>query len=243
MKVTRYEPQNTVLYLSGMFGGGWAWDGVIKRLWNTKAVVVDDPLCAIGGSVNSITNELVPIVKSIRGPATVVGNSLGGIVALKLASLLPECVDQVVISGSAGFNVVDLGYPFDRHNIDAFARKLGKSIYYDEEKMTICDLDRVRACLSENIRAVARLMNEGNKKASADELLGKVTQPVYAIWGKQDTVTPLASAMELLRKHGIPVNVIDRCGHSPMREAPKEFARHLSDLLAFRQPMKLKLLA
>ena len=76
MKVTRYEPQNTVLYLSGMFGGGWAWDGVIKRIWNTKAVVVDDPLCAIGRSVNSITDELVPVVKSIRDPVTVVGNSL-----------------------------------------------------------------------------------------------------------------------------------------------------------------------
>lgn len=243
MKVIQYQPQNTVLYLSGMFGGGWAWDGVIKHVWNTKAVVVDDPLCAIGKSVDSITNELLQVVKSIREPVTVVGNSLGGFIALKLASLLPEHVDQVVISGSAGFNVVDLGYPFDRHDIEAFSLKLAKSIYYDEGKITVRDLARVKACLSENIRSVARLMNEGNKKTSADKLLGEVTQPVYAIWGKQDTVTPLNSAMELLRKHGVPVDIIDKCGHSPMCESPKEFAMHLSDLLVSRQPMKLKLLA
>ncbi len=65
----------------------------------------------------------------------------------------------------------------------------------------------------------------------------------HAIWGKQDTVTPLNSAMGLLRKHGVPVDIIDKCGHSPMCESPKEFAMHLSDLLVSRQPMKLKLLA
>lgn len=242
MEVTQFKNHSSVLYLSGLFGGGWSWDEVIKHVYCANNIVIQDPLCAISNDPENLVAALRPVLSSIGVPVTIVGTSLGGLIAMQLACDMPEYIEQVVISDSAGFNVVDLGYPFDRHNIDDFSLKLANSIYHDPDKIRFIDLERLRETLRAHIRSVARLMNVGNKSLIAEDLLKQIEVPVRAIWGANDSITPLSAAELLFRRYGVEVNLIDNCGHSPMCEAPEEFAMCLNKLVS-RQPMELQLFA
>jgi pimeloyl-ACP methyl ester carboxylesterase len=56
------------------------------------------------------------------------------------------------------------------------------------------------------------------------EELSQIKQPTCLIWGKNDTVTPPFVGEEF--KKLIPnseLHFIDKCGHAPMMEVPKEF--------------------
>ena len=54
--------------------------------------------------------------------------------------------------------------------------------------------------------------------------LPNFTIPVNLIWGKQDIVTPpeVAEDFHRLMPNSV-LNWIDKCGHAPMMEHPKQF--------------------
>jgi len=65
------------------------------------------------------------------------------------------------------------------------------------------------------------------------EELNEIKVPTCLIWGKNDIVTPPFVAEEF--KKLIPqseLHFIDKCGHAPMMEVPKEFNEILSKFLS-----------
>src|SRR5262249_54807904 len=80
-------------------------------------------------------------------------------------------------------------------------------------------------------RAVARSV--GGVLAADAQPLRRITQPVLAIWGREDRIVPTGRSPPLLRATPHPrPGIIDRCGHAAMLEQPGEFTRHLAEFLA-----------
>jgi pimeloyl-ACP methyl ester carboxylesterase len=183
---------------------------------------------------------------------TLIGNSLGGAVALMLAIKLgeqkPNRLSKLVLIDSAG----------DKNEIPSHLKllrsKLGTLIVYLTPcklaaKMTLrmCYYDQKKPT-REQVEAYAGPMaGKGGRYAllqtakecipsNVDEILARlntIAVPTLILWGREDKVTPLKIA-ELLHQ-AIPnstLEIIEQCGHIPQEEKPEETIALISSFLA-----------
>jgi pimeloyl-ACP methyl ester carboxylesterase len=54
---------------------------------------------------------------------------------------------------------------------------------------------------------------------------------VLVVWGERDVLTPTAANVERYRRAGVTPMVIPGSGHSPMVEAPGEFANAITEFI------------
>ena len=231
MKITQFNNTRTLFYISGMFAGSWIWDDTHPQIPNARHLLVDDPLCNIGGNIDEISSSLIDVINGLDTNVTLVGNSLGSLIALDIASKIKDKVDGVIISGSAGFGQVDLGITLDRHNPAGMADKLINLVCYDKGCVSEKALTNTTESFDQNFRNIVRLIRESNA-ASAGDIMDKIECPVHAIWGTDDIITPLDETVPVLNQFGIEPTLIKQCGHSPMFERPDEFAAIINEKLA-----------
>jgi pimeloyl-ACP methyl ester carboxylesterase len=179
------------------------------------------------------------------GQACLVGTSLGGHVAAKVALADPNALRGVVLVGPVGMrplgeaarsaiaaSVVDT-------SIDGIRAKLRK-VLYREELLTEEWVREEHAIntspgAAEALAAIARYFAEDVDDDVLDEdalraLAAAV--PTRLIWGTADEVVPLGIADELETITGLTVARIPDAGHAPYFENPAEFDRAV---LAFLQ--------
>ncbi|CAA0109975.1 2-hydroxy-6-oxo-6-phenylhexa-2,4-dienoate hydrolase [BD1-7 clade bacterium] len=231
MKINQYDNSRTLFYISGMFAGSWIWDETHPQIPNARHLLVDDALCNIGGNIEEISEKLIEVINELDTPVTLVGNSLGSLIALNIASKIGDKVEGVIISGSAGFGEVDLGITLDRHNPQGMADKLINLVCYDKDRVSEKALTKTAVSFDKNFRNIVRLIRESNS-ASAGDIMDKIKCPVHAIWGTDDIITPLDETVPVLERFGISPITISECGHSPMFERPDEFAAIINETLA-----------
>lgn len=231
MEIATYRPQYEILFVSGMFAGGWIWSLTHPFVENSLQHVMDEPLCQVGGSIEEISQLVAREIETMEGQLTIVGNSLGSFIGLKIAQQLPERVKQVVISGCAGFGEVRLeGFRLWK-DTDRVARRLAELIYHDQRKMIPGFVERVSQTFKDHYRSIIPLIRETNNGSYADEVLRDIRCPVHAIWGENDVITPLADTKSILSQFKIETHVIEECGHSPMLEKPGSFTDRLNCIL------------
>jgi pimeloyl-ACP methyl ester carboxylesterase len=181
--------------------------------------------------------------------ATVVGNSLGGALALVLALDHPEKVGRLVLVDAGGYPPDKKDYiaalfayvPFPGFWINlGFNRWMAKwglrKAFYDPEKVTDARIDayfdrlRTRGCI-ESIVAQA-LSADPELFLTYAGRIPYIKQETIIIWGRNDGWIPL--------KYGCRFNqdikrsklfVIPECGHVPQEEKPDEFAQILYHFL------------
>jgi pimeloyl-ACP methyl ester carboxylesterase len=176
--------------------------------------------------------------------AIVVGNSLGGKIALELACWYPGFVRALVLVAPATEYARGLR-PFGRA-IQALSRpavmrlaleRALEQTFYDRTivghvtRRRILQARLAAPDFPEFTRAVARSV--GGVLAAERQPLERITQPVLAIWGRDDRIIPLERSRRLLR--AIPhahLRVIERCGHIAPLEQPTAFNRLLAEFLA-----------
>lgn len=224
MKLIQYNNENAILFISGMFAGSWTWSKCRKEVIGNH-LLIEEPLMGISNSVYDLVDTIAEKVSSLPYTVTVVGNSLGGYVALALAERLPQQVDQVLISGSAGFSKVHLDIKdcLSKEKIPVLGQRLADIICYDHSKALQEDKERLIADLTANLRNMLGLFRGCNEVAAA-EVLGRIDCPIKACWGEYDVVSPFDDAKPILDKHRVDCTLLKNCGHSPMYECPKEFA-------------------
>ncbi len=163
---------------------------------------------------------------------TLVGNSLGGWVALLLAAEHPDKVKRVVLVNGSGISdrtdvpVVPRTREEARRLFDAI---LGPDLprpadFILDEVVKIAANGPMARILQEPMDAMMHLM---------DRRLAEVKAPVSLIWGESDRLLTLAYAERL--RAGLPhatLTTIPRCGHMPHKEKPEEFVRELRKVLA-----------
>ena len=118
-----------------------------------------------------------------------------------------------------------------------------KEIVYDPAVIAeeAINIDYELGCLpGAQTAMLATLRSLGNLWGVREEVfrpildnLGSITAPTLVVWGKQDTILPVAHAhVAEERMPGARVHIFDPCGHVPQVERPEEFNELVLEFLA-----------
>jgi len=161
------------------------------------------------------------------------GNSLGGHVALVYTLEHPEIVSSMILTGSSGLYENAMGGSFPRREDYEFIRTKVEYTFYDPKTATADLVDEVFEIVNnkEKLVRILALAKSAIRHNMGDDL-GKFHLPVCLIWGKNDNITPPDVAEEFHRL--LPQSDlfwIDECGHAPMMEQSSEFIKILTPWL------------
>jgi pimeloyl-ACP methyl ester carboxylesterase len=163
----------------------------------------------------------------------ILGNSLGGHIALLYALKEPSHVQSIILTGSSGLYEKAMGTTFPRREDKEYIRKKIQSTFYDPASASDAMIDEVFAAVNDRgkvIRAIS--MAKSALRHNLADKLGDIQTPTLLIWGNQDAITPPfvgEKFKELLPNATL--YFIDKCGHAPMLERPEEFNKYLTDFL------------
>jgi len=164
---------------------------------------------------------------------TLLGNSLGGHVSLVYTVAHPENVNALILTGSSGLYENAFGGSFPRREDREYIRKKVETTFYDPKNATDELIEEVFGIINDRnklirVLAIAKSAIRHNMK---EELPG-IMIPSCLIWGKNDGVTPPEVAEDFHKfLPNSELHWIDKCGHAPMMEHPKEFNGILSPWL------------
>ena len=185
--------------------------------------------------------------------ASLVGNSLGGVVCAQTAAQFPERVCMLILVGSAGFgrelspflrlwsvpllgNLVFRMYQRTFPSLKRWVFSNSRSVN-DEWLAAAATVLRTPG-VRESTMKVARM--GVSLRGQREEMLGDFRRevgamevPTLIIWGRHDTAVPVAHAYRA--RDLIPnseVRIMERCGHIPQVERPEEFNELVLDFLS-----------
>lgn len=225
------EGENLLL-LHGLFGALSNFEGIINQFASTHNVIV--PLLPIFEmpirevSLNGLVDHINAfVIKKEYKTAHVMGNSLGGHLALLFALAKPEFVDTITLTGSSGLFETGMGSTFPkRGDYEYIKRKTGET-FYDPEVATKELVDEVFDIVNDRNKAIRIIYTARSAlKHNLADKLHQLKMPTLLIWGKQDTITPPfvgEKFQELITNAEL--HLVDKCGHAPMMELPEEYNR------------------
>ncbi len=187
--------------------------------------------------------QVVDLLDALDLPkASVVGNSFGGAIALRLAATHPERVDRLVLMGSVGVPFpltagLDAVWGYEpsvanmRALLDIFA--YSRELVTDELAQLRYEAS-VRPGYQESFSAMfpAPRQRWVDAMVTPDEQLARLAHRTLVVHGREDQVIPLATSLHLLEV--IPdaeLHVFGRCGHWTQIERAEAFNALLLDFL------------
>ena len=256
-----YGSGNPILCLHGLGASMFSWRYFIAPFsQHNKLILVDfkgcgkspKPLDSHYSTEEKADDIYKLIIEENLTNLTLIGNSLGGAVALMLAVRLaeqkPNRLAKLVLIDSAGDkNYLPLHLKLIRSSLGTpivylsptklAAKMILRMCYYDSKKATREQAEAYASPLASPGGRHALLQTARQCiPANADELIAKlnsVTVPTFILWGREDKVIPLKVG-ELLHQ-AIPnstLEIIEHCGHIPQEEKPDETIARISRFLA-----------
>jgi pimeloyl-ACP methyl ester carboxylesterase len=161
------------------------------------------------------------------------GNSLGGHVALVHVLRHPERIRSLILTGSSGLFESGMGDTYPKRGDYEYIRKKTEITFYDPKTASKELVDEVYEIVNNRIKAIKIIaLAKSAIRNNLGEELSQIKKPTLLIWGNNDTITPPFVAREFNRL--IPnseLHFIDKCGHAPMMEVPEEFNKILEMFL------------
>lgn len=174
--------------------------------------------------------------------ASMVGSSMGGLLAIAMALRYPQRVDRLVLADSSGLGrelhwllrlsaLPGLGLALSwprRGTLRSFLRL----IFYDPSMITedlIDELMRIRRLPGSTEAIISMFRNGVTLRGVKPELvfldrLPELRTPTLIVWGAQDQIFPLSHAYAAhARIPNAQLRIFDRCGHHPAAEYAEEF--------------------
>lgn len=228
-----------LLLLHGLFGALSNWYEVVAEFQTNYRVVIpllpiyDMPLTQAGvpGLVAYVEGFVAAM--GLKGPFTVLGNSLGGHIALVYTLGNPTKVSRLVLTGSSGLFEDGMGGSFPKRGNYAYVQERVGYTFYNPAVATKELVDEVFMVTNSNAKclriiAIARSAQRHNLARE----LNKINVPVLLVWGLNDTITPPSVAHEFARllPHA-ELRFLDHCCHAPMMERPAGFNDYLHGFL------------
>jgi len=185
-------------------------------------------------SVKSLSDYLYEFMNHLGlSSAILLGNSMGGHIALIFSKEHPEMVDGMVLTGSSGLYESAMGDSFPRRGDKDYIRTKTEEVFYDPKVATDELVDRVFE-IANNRVSILRLLGYAKSaiRHNMAEDLPDFKMPVCLIWGEHDKVTPPPVAEEFhtllpnSELHWMPL-----CGHAAMWEHPQEFSKIVLNFL------------
>jgi pimeloyl-ACP methyl ester carboxylesterase len=161
------------------------------------------------------------------------GNSLGGHVALMHVLKHPENIASLTLTGSSGLFENGMGDTYPKRGDREYIRKKTEVTFYDPKMATEELVDEVFQITTSRIKVIKVLsLAKSAIRNNLGEELNQIKLPTLLIWGNNDIITPPFVGEEFHKL--IPnseLHFIDKCGHAPMMEVPNEFNTILGNFL------------
>jgi len=261
MRIRRRGAGEPVLLLHGIGRSLEDWDEQLDRLAGRfDLVAVDLPgfgwsartadRMTLGAMAASLPQVLAAL--GIDGPVHVVGNSLGGAVAMRLAADRPDLVHSLVLANSAGFGrevtialrllaIRPISGLLLKPSRRTAARAV-RNLFPDPAVGTDERIELAYAVASQPQRAhtMLEIADElgtfrGIRPQWRQDLLEAVARhriPTLALWGERDTVLPAAhlKAVTAVLPHA-ETHLLADAGYMPQVELPDVFAELVTAFL------------
>ncbi|MGC4035325.1 MAG: alpha/beta hydrolase [Chitinophagaceae bacterium] len=219
-----------LMLLHGLFGALSNFHDLIEYFRQHNKVIVPllplFDLDILHTSVSGLAKYVNKFIET-RGYTDIhlLGNSLGGHVALVHVLKHPEKIKSVILTGSSGLFESGMGDSYPKRGDYEFIRKKTEVTFYDPKVATKELVDEVYGIVTNRIKAIKIIaLAKSAIRNNLGEELNQIKQPTLLIWGANDTITPPFVAQEFNKL--IPnseLHFIDKCGHAPMMEVPDEF--------------------
>jgi pimeloyl-ACP methyl ester carboxylesterase len=261
-----------VVLVHGMAGSGATWDLVVPALAECCTVLTLD-LPGHGSSAKPVDGDyslgaFASIVRDLmvtlgHERATIVGQSLGGGVAMQFAYQFPSRCERLVLVGSGGlgrevapilralaFPGVEYLYPVLFASVFRDAgrgvlgglRKIGlrpsayfEQIWHSYESLTEPE---TRAAFAHTLHSVVGV---GGQRVSAHDRLPLADNiPTLIVWGENDAIIPSRHAEAAhATLPSSRVEIFEGVGHFPHCEEPERFVRVLTEFIDSTEPAAL----
>lgn len=227
-----------LLLLHGLFGALSNWEGVIGHFSKNNRIII--PMMPIyemplkEASVDGLVKYIEEFVefKQITD-LTLLGNSLGGHIALIYALRNPENVKRMVLTGSSGLFEDSMGGSFPKRGNYEYIKERVAYTFYDPKTATKELIDEVFEITNNNQKCL-RIINiaRAAQRHNVAKELPRIEVPTLLIWGLNDTITPPEVAHEFHRLlPNSELKFIDKCCHAAMMERPEKFNQYLEKFL------------
>jgi pimeloyl-ACP methyl ester carboxylesterase len=227
-----------LLLLHGLFGALSNWEGVVSRFSKKFRVVIpmlpiyEMPIREAGlDGLRKFVEDFVEHKK--LSDLIIMGNSLGGHIALIYTLKNAERVKKLILTGSSGLFEDSMGGSYPKRGNYQYIKERVSYTFYNPDvasKELIDEVFEITNSIPKCLRIVA-IAKSAQRHNMADEI-PNIKVPTLLVWGLNDTITPPMVAHEFNRL--IPnsnLKFIDECCHAPMMEHPEKFNELVEDFL------------
>lgn len=247
-----------IVFLHGLMGYSISWSEVLPLFAERKTVYAPDMLnlgyserAAVDPGLEPMARRMLAFMDAVGvARATLIGSSHGGTIATKMAAIAADRVASLVLVSPA--------HPWSERNrwqIRLMCTRAGHPLgrlfavlpfpgiafgmwrlYGNVKKMPRGTISGYSKPLRD--RRTMRYLVDLSRKWNQDfetlrrEVNNLARIPTQLIWGDQDRIVPLRSAIELQQR--LPawrLSVIDGCGHLPYEEEPERFVQIVQSFL------------
>lgn len=227
-----------LLLLHGLFGALSNFEALISHFTASNKVIVPilplydlDLLHTSIGGLEKYLHKFIEArdYKNIN----LLGNSLGGHVALVHVLRHPERIRSLILTGSSGLFENGMGDTYPKRGDYEYIKKKTEITFYDPKTASKELVDEVYEIVNTRLKAIKIIaLAKSAIRNNLGEELNQIKKPTLLIWGNNDTITPPFVAREFNRLiPGSELHFIDKCGHAPMMEVPDEFNKILEMFL------------
>jgi pimeloyl-ACP methyl ester carboxylesterase len=227
-----------LILLHGLFGALSNFGDLISYFKNHNKVVVPllplldmDLLHTSVGGLQKFVHKFIEYQDYQN--VHLLGNSLGGHVAILHVLKQPERIKSLILTGSSGLFENGMGDTYPKRGDYDYIKKKTELTFYDPKVASKELVDEVYEIVNNRLKAIKIIaLAKSAIRNNLGEDINQIKQPTLLIWGNNDTITPPFVGREFHRL--IPnseLHFIDKCGHAPMMEVPEEFNRILHKFL------------
>jgi 2-hydroxy-6-oxonona-2,4-dienedioate hydrolase len=227
-----------LILLHGLFGALSNFGDLISYFKNHNKVVVPllplldmDLLHTSVGGLQKFVHKFIEYQDYQN--VHLLGNSLGGHVAILHVLKQPERIKSLILTGSSGLFENGMGDTYPKRGDYDYIKKKTELTFYDPKIATKELVDEVYEIVNNRLKAIKIIaLAKSAIRNNLGEDINQIKQPTLLIWGNNDAITPPFVGREFHRL--IPnseLHFIDKCGHAPMMEVPDEFNRILHKFL------------
>lgn len=227
-----------LLLIHGFGSDRFSWSATAPGFFNTHRVWAVElpghtsaPVDHGSGDTHSMALAVANAVDKLSAPFSVVGHSLGGAVAVELATMRPDLISALVLIAPASLGArtnVEFLTAFPRLTSPDEAQSLLELLVSRPKLIGPQMVGHVLGFLDQPGRRDA-LIEIGNRLSLASSLPLPQGLAVVAIWGQQDVINPPSEATVGL--FGERAHVLEGVGHMPHVELARKTNSIIADAI------------
>jgi len=186
----------TLMLCHGLFGALSNFSDLIEKFRHTHKVVVPIlplfDLDILHTSVSGLEKHVAAFIEHKNYTNIhLLGNSLGGHVALVYVLKHPERVKSLTLTGSSGLFENAMGDSYPKRGDYEYIKNKTAQTFYDPAVATPELVDEVFEITKNRIKVIKIIaLAKSAIRHNLGEELNQIQQPTLLIWGKNDIVTP-----------------------------------------------------